>query len=82
MKNSLNCNIMQLLFKFIHVLLFTSFFQPLIQKNDTDSFFINGRTYYLGKYNEVFMLENDSLIRIDNSLDGLKNNCRICSYFL
>ena len=56
---------------FIYVLLLLN---PLIQ-NDVDttglkSFDIEGTKYYFGDYNEVFLIQNDSLIRVDKSIDS------------
>jgi len=56
---------------FIYVLLLLN---PLTQ-NDVDttglkSFDIEGTKYYFGGYNEVFLIQNDSLIRVDKSIDS------------
>ena len=56
---------------FIYVLLLLN---PLTQ-NDVDttglkSFDIEGTKYYFGDYNEVYLIQNDSLIRVDKSIDS------------
>ena len=56
---------------FIYVLLLLN---PLTQ-NDVDttglkSFDIEGTKYYFGDFNEVYLIQNDSLIRVDKSIDS------------
>ena len=56
---------------FIYVLLLLN---PLIQ-NDVDttglkSFDIEGTKYYFGDFNEVYLIQNDSLIGVDKSIDS------------
>jgi hypothetical protein len=56
---------------FIYVLLLLN---PLIQNyvdsTGLKSFDIEGTKYYFGDYNEVFLIQNDSLIRVDKSIDS------------
>jgi len=56
---------------FINILLFLN---PFIQ-NDIDttrfkSFDIKGQKYWFGTFNQVYLEENDSLIRVDRSIDS------------
>ena len=56
---------------FIHILIFLN---PFIQ-NDIDStrhksFDIKGQKYWFGNFNQVYLEENDSLIRADKSIDS------------
>jgi len=65
---SLNCNMMQLL---LYIILYLN---PFIQ-NDIDttrfkSFDIKGQKYWFGGYNQVWIEKDDSLIRVDKSIDS------------
>ena len=65
---SLNCNMTQLL---LYIILYLN---PFIQ-NDIDttrfkSFDIKGQKYWFGGYNQVWIEKDDSLIRVDKSIDS------------
>ena len=65
----LSYNTMQL---YILLLLFTfnSLFGQLSKTNDSVIFNFDNEKYYFGPFNEVYLIQNDSLIRFDKSIDS------------
>ena len=57
---------------YIQLLLFISnpLFGQLSKTNDTVIFNFDNEKYYFGSYNEVYLIQNDSLIRVDKSIDS------------
>ncbi|MDB4152523.1 hypothetical protein N9605_03000 [Flavobacteriaceae bacterium] len=45
-------------------------FTQLSKTNDSIIFNINNEKYYIGFYNDVYLIQNDSLIRVDKSIDS------------
>ena len=57
----------------LYIILFfisSSLFGQLSRSNDSITFKLNNKNYYLGAFNEVYLIQNDSLIRIDKSVDS------------
>lgn len=50
--------------------IFNPLFTQLSKTNDSIIFNINNEKYYIGSYNEVYLIQNDSLIRVDKSIDS------------
>ena len=50
--------------------IFNPLFTQLSKTNDSIIFNLNNEKYYIGSYNEVYLIQNDSLIRVDKSIDS------------
>ncbi len=64
----LSCNTMRLYILLLFT--FNSLFGQLSKTNDSVIFNLDNEKYYFGSYNEVYLIQNDSLIRIDKSIDS------------
>ena len=51
-------------------LIFNPLFSQLSKTNDSIIFNFDNEKYYFGSYNEVYLIQNDSLIRVDKSIDS------------
>ncbi|MDB4609409.1 hypothetical protein OAH13_04810, partial [Flavobacteriaceae bacterium] len=50
--------------------IFNPLFSQLSKTNDSIIFKFDNEKYYFGGFNEVFLIQNDSLIRVDKSIDS------------
>ena len=50
--------------------IFNPLFGQLSKTNDSIIFNFDNEKYYFGSYNEVYLIQNDSLIRVDKSIDS------------
>ncbi len=64
----MSCNIIRLYILLLFT--FNSLFGQLSKTNDSVIFNFDNKKYYFGAFNEVYLIQNDSLIRIDKSIDS------------